>query len=304
VSPRPALEANLGAAARLPCLAALAIAACASGPAGGGPAATAGAVPIRAGHAPVNGIRLYDEIHGAGAGTPLVLLPGGGSTIEATYGRILPQFARQRRLIAIEEQNHGRSDHRDVPQRFTTSADDVAALLAHLGVEQADVMGFSNGASVALQVAIRHPARVRKLIFASSVSKRSGAPPQFWEMIRSASFADMPQALKDAFLKVNPDPARLRDMYEKDIERMRNFVDTPDEAVRGVKAPALIIAGDRDVPTPEHSLELARLLPRARLMLLPAGHGDYLGELLADRPASRYPELIAAAIAEFLDGPS
>jgi pimeloyl-ACP methyl ester carboxylesterase len=259
--------------------------------------------PLNSGHAPVNGISMYYEIHGEGSGPPLLLLPGGGSTIDVTYGRVLPLLARHRQVIALEEQNHGRTSHRDIPERFTTSADDAAALLAHLGIDKADIMGFSNGASVALQVAIRHPAVVRKLIFASSMTKKSGAPPQFWEAMNKATFADMPQPLKDAFLKVNPDPAKLRQMYEKDVERMRNFVDTSDQDVRSVKAPTLILTGDRDVGTLEHAVELTRLLPQARLLILPSGHGDYLGELLMGKSGSRYPELTTGLIEQFLDTP-
>ncbi len=259
--------------------------------------------PVKSGHAPVNGISMYHEVHGAGAGTPLVLLHGGGSTIGVTYGRVLPLFARHRVVIALEEQNHGRTSSRDVPERFTDSADDVAALLRHLAVEKADIMGFSNGASVAMQVAIRHPALVRKLIFASSITKKSGAPPEFWEFIAKGSFADMPQPLKDAFLAVNPDPKKLHIMYERDSERMRNFVETSDEDVRSVAAPTLIISGDRDVAKLEHCVELAHLMPRARLMILPGGHGDYLGEVLASATGSRYPELTAGLIEQFLDSP-
>ena len=257
--------------------------------------------PVKSGHAPVNGISMYYEIHGEGGGTPLVLLPGGGSTIDSTYGRVLPLFARHRVVIALEEQNHGRTSQRDVPERFTASADDVAALLGHLGIHKADVMGFSNGASVAMQVAIRHPALVRRLIFASSMTKKSGAHPEFWQGMSKASFADMPQSLKDAFLAVNPDPEKLRIMYERDAERMQNFVDTTDEDVKTVVVPTLIISGDRDVPTSDHAVELTHLLPHARLMILPGGHGDYLGELLAAKQASRSTELTVAVIEEFLD---
>jgi pimeloyl-ACP methyl ester carboxylesterase len=259
--------------------------------------------PVKSGHAPVNGISMYYEVHGEGGGVPLVLLPGGGSTIDTTYGRVLPLFARHRVVIALEEQNHGRTSQRDVPERFTTSADDVAALLGHLGIHKADVMGFSNGASVAMQVAIRHPALVRRLVFASSMTKKSGAHPQFWELISKATFADMPQPLKDGFLAVNPDPAKLRIMFERDAERMKNFVDTSDEDVKTVRVPTLIIASDRDVPTSDHAVELTHLLPQARLMILPGGHGDYLGEMLATKQGSRYPELTVAVIEEFLDSP-
>jgi pimeloyl-ACP methyl ester carboxylesterase len=258
---------------------------------------------IHSGHAPINGLSMYYEVHGDGAGTPLVLLHGGGSSINVTYGRILPFIARHRTVIGVDEQGHGRSSDRDTPVRFTSSADDVAALLAHLKIERADVMGFSNGASVALQVAIRHPARVRKLIFASSMTKRSGAILPFWEYIDKASFANMPQPLKDAFLAENPDPQKLRTMHDKDLERMQHFVETLDQEVKTVQAPTLILLGDHDVPTPAHAIELSQLLPHARLMILPGGHGDYLGELIVANAKSRYPELTAGLLDEFLNDP-
>ncbi|MDQ2669017.1 MAG: alpha/beta hydrolase, partial [Gemmatimonadota bacterium] len=161
------------------------------------PAAPAGtATPVASGRAPVNGIEMYYEVHGRADGVPLVLLHGGGSTIDVTFGRVLPLLARNRKVIAVEEQAHGRTSDRGAPVRFETSADDVAALLRHLGVPQADLFGFSNGASVALQVAIRHPELVRKLVFASSMTKREGAQPQLWEFMAQADFSNMPQPLK------------------------------------------------------------------------------------------------------------
>ena len=257
------------------------------------------------GHAPVNGIQMYYEIHGprGEGGTPLVLLHGGGSTIGVTFGKVLPLFAAHRRVIAVEEQGHGRTTDRDAPVRFETSADDVAALLDHLGVKQADLFGFSNGASVALQVAIRHPQVVRKLVFASSMTKHSGAVPEFWEFMARANFSNMPQPLKDAFLRVNPDPRKLETMHDKDAERMRSFQDLPDEMLRSVRAKTLVIAGDRDIPTAEHAVELTRLIPVARLLILPGGHGDYIGELLMTQRETRMPALTTALVEEFLDAP-
>ena len=253
------------------------------------------------GHAPVNGISMYYEVHGPPGGVPLVLLHGGGSTIDVTFGRVLPVLARRRRVIAVEEQGHGRTTDRDAPVAFESSADDVAALLRHLGVDQADLFGFSNGASVALQVAIRHPERVRKLVFASSFTRRDGARPELWEFMRQADFSSMPQPLKDAFLRVNPDPAQLRTMHDKDAERMRSFADVPDDLVRGVRAPVLVVLGDRDIVTPEHALELTRLLPDARLLVVPGGHGDWLGEAVMAPGESRQPALAAGLIETFLD---
>jgi len=260
------------------------------------------AAPLtRADTASIRGIDIYYEVHGRADGVPLVLLHGGGSTIESTWGRVLPIFAAHRRVIALDEQAHGRTSDRDAPLTFESSADDVAALLQHLRVAQADLMGFSNGASVALKVAIRHPGLVRKLVFASSMTKRSGAQPQFWDFIGKADFADMPQALKDAFLRVNPDPAKLRNMHDKDLARMRNFQDVPDAEVAAIRAPTLVMLGDHDVVRPEHGFELTKLIPGSRLLILPGGHGDYLGEADATPEGSPWPALTAGLVEAFLD---
>ena len=257
--------------------------------------------PLESGHAPVNGINMYYEVHGRKEGVPLVLLHGGGSTIEVTFSRVLPVFAGVRRVIALEEQAHGRTTDRDAPVAFESSADDVAALLRYLKVDKADVFGFSNGASVALQVAIRHPLLVRKLVFASSITKRAGAQPQLWEFMKQANFSNMPQPLKDAFLRVNPDVQQLKTMHDKDAARMRSFKDVPDDSVRSVHAPTLIVLGDQDIVKHEHAVELTRLISGARLLILPGGHGDYLGEAVMTQKPTRYPELTARLIEEFLE---
>ena len=256
---------------------------------------------LETGHAPVNGINMYYEVHGRRDGVPLVLLHGGGSTIEVTFSRALPVFANSRRVIAVEEQGHGRTSDRDAPVTFESSADDVAALLRYLKVEKADILGFSNGASVALQVAIRHPKLIRKLVFASSITKREGAHPQLWELIKQAEFSNMPQPLKDAFLRVNPDVQQLKTMHDKDAARMQNFKDVPDGMVRSVSIPTLIVLGDQDIVKPEHAVELTRLMAGARLLILPGGHGDYLGEAVFTQTNTHYPELTARLIEEFLD---
>jgi pimeloyl-ACP methyl ester carboxylesterase len=258
---------------------------------------------LESGHAPVNGIRMYYEVHGRREGEPLVLLHGGGSTIDVTFGRILPFLAQGRRVIALEEQGHGRTSDREGPVAFETSADDVAELLRQLHVDRADLFGFSNGASVALHVAIRHPELVRRLVFASSFTKRDGARPELWEYISRATFADMPQPLKDAFLRVNPDVKQLRTMHDKDLARMQGFQDVPDEALRSIRAPTLIVLGDQDVVRPEHAVELTHLIPGARLLILPGAHGDYLGELVMAQAGTRAPEPAARLIEQFLDSP-
>lgn len=248
----------------------------------------------------VNGIEMYYEVHGDQPGCPLVLLHGGGSTIESNFGRLLPFLARGRRVIAVEEQGHGRSSDRDRPFSFEASADDVAELLHRLHISQADLFGFSNGASVALQVALRHPQLVRRLVFASSFTKRDGAHPQLWEFMKQADIGNMPSPLKEAFLAVNPDPDKLKTMHDKDAARMLAFEDVPDAAVRGVAVPTLIITGDRDVGTLEHAIELVRLFPNARLLVLPSGHGDYLAEAASAPGDVDYADITARLLERFL----
>lgn len=248
-------------------------------------------------YAVVNGLKMYYEIHGAGF--PLVLIHGGGSDMYVTFGRVLYLLAQNHQVIAVDLQAHGRTPDRGVPTSFEQDADDVAALLKSIGIGQADVIGFSNGGNTAMQLAIRHPQLVRKIVIASSFYKRSGFIPGFWDFMPNASLDNMPQPLKDAFLAINNDQAALETMHARDRDRMLAFEDWSDEAIRSIKMPALVIAGDKDVITPEHSLELYRTLPNAQLCILPAGHGDYIGEV-EETAGGNYPAI--AIIEDFLTG--
>jgi pimeloyl-ACP methyl ester carboxylesterase len=127
------------------------------------------------GYAPVNGIELYYEVHGAGE--PLVLLHGGVGASEM-FGANLPELARSKQVIAIHLQAHGHTADIDRPMTYEAMADDVASLIGHLGFERADVMGYSLGGGVSLQTAIRHPEVVRKLVLVSSPFKREGWYPE------------------------------------------------------------------------------------------------------------------------------
>src|SRR5689334_10570383 len=129
-------------------------------------------------YATVNGLKMYYEIHGKGM--PLVLLHGGGSTIESNYGRVLPELAKTHQVIAVELQAHGHTLDIDRPLSFEQDADDVAALLKQLHIEKADIMGFSNGGTTCLQIAIRHPELVNKMVLASATYKRDGMQPGFF----------------------------------------------------------------------------------------------------------------------------
>jgi alpha-beta hydrolase superfamily lysophospholipase len=132
------------------------------------------------GYSEVNGIKMYYEIYGQGE--PLVLLHGGGSTIHTTFGRVIPILAKHRKLIAVELQAHGRTSDRVQDATFEQDADDVATLLKHLNIDKADFFGFSNGGTTCVQIAIRHPEIVNKIILGSALCKRNGMPVQFWDL--------------------------------------------------------------------------------------------------------------------------
>jgi pimeloyl-ACP methyl ester carboxylesterase len=227
---------------------------------------------VRTGYAPVNGLRLYFEIHGIANPTqpPLVLLHGGGDTIQTSFGQILPVLAGGRQVIAFEQQGYGHTaDIAERPFSFEQSADDTAALLEYLHIEKADLFGFSNGGTIALQVAIRHPDVVRKLVLASALVKRDGAYPWLWDALNKARLENMPQELQQEYLKVAPQPENLRMMHDKAAQRVRDFKDIPADAIRGITAPTLVVVGDADVIRPEHAVETFRLLPHAQLAVLP-----------------------------------
>jgi pimeloyl-ACP methyl ester carboxylesterase len=250
-------------------------------------------------YAQVNGINLYYEIHGTGM--PLVLIHGGGSTIKTTFSRILPSLAKTHQVIAVEMQAHGHTSDRDAPETFQQDADDIAELLKQLNIKQADIFGFSNGAQTSMELAIRHPACVRKIILASMFYKKSGAPEGFWKGMENAKFSDMPQVYKDEFSKINSDPAALLNMFTKDANRMQNFKDWTDEALQSIKAPALLVMGDQDLPTFEHIIEMHRLIANSRLAILPGTHGSYIGEAMSWGSDSKVPELFVALVDEFLE---
>jgi pimeloyl-ACP methyl ester carboxylesterase len=235
--------------------------------------------PLRspAGHfAHVGDLRMYYEVHGH-SGDYLVLIHGGGSTIGTSFGRILPLLAGNLRVIAVELQGHGHTPDRDAPESFEQDADDVAGLLQGLRIAKASFFGFSNGGNAAMQMAIRHPEIVDKLILASTFYRRDGLIHGFFDGMEHATLEAMPQSLKDAFLQITPDPNKLLTMFNKDKERMLRFSDWKDGALSSISAPTLIMNGDQDVILTSHALAMSRLIAHSRLIVLPATHGSYLG---------------------------
>jgi len=145
-----------------------------------------------------------------------------------------------------------------------------------------DVLGFSNGGQAALQLAARHPEAVRRLIVASAPFRRDGMIDGFWDGLAAGTFADLPEPYRQADLAVSGDPAHAERMFHLDREQMlTGFQDWPASVLTSIAAPTLVVVADRDVVRTDHAVELASLIPGARLLVVPGNHGDYLGELAA-----------------------
>lgn len=258
------------------------------------------------GYAPVNGLKMYYEIHfpagqAGGNGTPLVLIHGGGSTIQTSFGKILPLLAQHYKVIAVELQAHGRTNDRNSPESFQQDANDVVALLQYLKIGKAHVLGFSNGGQTAMQIAISHPGIVNKLVLISSFYKRDGAIPGFFDSMPNATLDNMPAPLKTAYLKINNDPKGLQAMFEKDKGRMVNFKDWSDEDLKSIKASTFIICGDHDVVTPEHAVKMSQMITNTQLMILPGTHGSFIGEICTAEEGTKMPAITVSVIEEFLN---
>ncbi len=233
----------------------------------------------QAGYASVNGLNMYYEIHGTGQ--PLVLLHGAFSAIGTSFGNVLPELAKTRRVIAFEMQAHGHTADIDRPLSMEQMADDTAAALQQLGIENADLFGYSLGAGIALQVAIRHPEVVRKLVLASVTYNKSGLHPGLME-----GLAEMKPEMMfgspwhEEYMRIAPRPEDFATLFAKKTQMDRGIQDLPAEAIEAIEAPTLLIIGDSDIVLPEHAVEMFRLLgggvmgdlaglPRSRLAILP-----------------------------------
>lgn len=253
---------------------------------------------FKSGYSEVNGLKMYYEIYGQGK--PLVLIHGGGSTIQTNFEKIIPLLANNRMVIAVELQAHGRTNDRNADLTFEQDADDVATLLTNLNIDKADFFGFSNGGTTTLQIAIRHPEIVDKMILGSALVKRSGVPDWFWGFMEQAKLENMPELLKIGYKKVAADTNGLQVMHDRDAKRMVNFKDIADEPIKAIKAPTLIIIGDKDIITPEHAIELNRQIANSELAIIPGGHGEYIGEITTIKPDFKESELVVPMIEKFL----
>ena len=152
---------------------------------------------FKSAYADINDLKMYYQIHGQGK--PLVLIHGGGSTIQTSFGNLIPVLAKHRQIIAVELQAHGRTDDRNTDLSFEQDADDVATILQFLKISKADFLGFSNGGQTTIEIALRHSDIVNKIILASIFYKRDAAPPEFWKGFDTATLAVMPKLLREGF---------------------------------------------------------------------------------------------------------
>lgn len=255
------------------------------------------------GYAPVNGLQMYYEIHGAGE--PLVLLHGAYGTI-SMWGLFLESLSQHHQVIAVELQAHGHTADIDRPIRYEDMADDVAGLMKHLSLAKADVAGFSMGGNVALQLAMRHPDMVRKLVTISANYRADGYYPEVLVGIKEITpevFVGSP--METAYLEAAPNPENWPVLIEKLKDLGADSHAWPDEEVAMITAPTLIMMGDADVMRPEHGVALFRLLgggvpgdltglPNSQLAILPG---------TTHVTVTEQTDLLLSMIEAFLDAP-
>lgn len=229
----------------------------------------------------VNGMQMYYET--SGEGDPLIVLHGAYMNIQ-TMGAIIPRLAETHKVYALEFQGHGRTTDIDRPITYPNLANDVATFMDAVGIEKADVFGYSMGAATGLRLAIDYPEKVDQLVAASVAYDTSGWQPAFVEFIPQMApemFVGTP--MEDEWKKLAPNPDGFRGLVEKLIALESEPMAWEDE-VRGLKAPVLIIAGDADVSTLEHNVALFRILG-----------GGSMGDMGAPLPASRLAVLPATS---------
>jgi pimeloyl-ACP methyl ester carboxylesterase len=236
---------------------------------------TTSEIPVQTGYLPVNGLQMYYEIHGIGQ--PLVLLHGAFSAIGTSFGQVLPGLAQGRQVVAVELQGHGRTADVDRPMTLEGMADDVAAAIDQLGIEPADIFGYSTGAAVALQLVIRHPVAVRKLVLASVTYTLDGVHPGLMEGLGEMTPEMMHGSpWHEEYVRIAPRPEDFPTLFAKKTQMDQQIKDLPDEAIRAITAPTLLIIGDSDLVRPEHAVEMFRLLG-----------GGVFGDTPAGLPASQ-----------------
>jgi pimeloyl-ACP methyl ester carboxylesterase len=223
-------------------------------------AETGPATSVKNGYAPVNGLKLYYEVHGAGQ--PLILLHGGVGATEM-FNPIMPPLSKSRQVISVDLQAHGRTADIDRPLSMESMADDIAALMKHLGIAKADIMGYSLGGGVALRTAIQHPGVVRKLVVVSAAFKRDGWYPEIvagMSQMGPGAAEPMKQTpMYQMYARIAPRPEDWPVLLTKLGDLLRQDYDWSKE-VAAIQAPTLLVFGDADAVRTAHAVEFFELL--------------------------------------------
>ena len=251
--------------------------------------------PASAEYAPVHGLRMYYEVRGEPGRPVVVFLHGGMNSIHSSFARQLEQFSRTRRVIAIDQMGHGRTA--DLPGRalsYEAMAEDTAALLAHLGIPKADLVGWSDGGQIALRLAVAHPSLIRRVVAsgvglgASDRMRRNLANPQSWERLVNHGFPEG----RAEYNRVSPDGARHWSVYAEKARSMwaaSSWGFTPADLNR-IKLPVMIVSGDRE--NVEEAMRVRKAIPQARLCVLPGtSHATF----------QERPEWLNRLVMDFLD---
>jgi pimeloyl-ACP methyl ester carboxylesterase len=227
-------------------------------------------------YAPVNGLQMYYEVHGSrgSAARPLVLLHGGLLTIDS-FGPLIPALAKDREVIGVELQGHGHTADIDREYSLANLSADVVGLLDHLGVERADLFGFSLGGLTGLQTAIASPDRVGRLVAASAHFRPDGYYDEIFDQSAWATSKRMPtqddfEQMRRDYLRVSSHPEQFEAFQAKVGGAVAAFQGWSDEALRAIAAPTLVIIGDTDFVRVEHAAAMRDLIPDAQLAVLPA----------------------------------
>ena len=246
-------------------------------------------------YARVNGLEFYYEEHGprgSTAGHPLVLLPGGILTIPLTFDTVLADLCVDRRVIAVEPQGHGHTPDIDREPTVSNLASDVIGLLDELEITRADLLGFSLGGAIALELAVDHPDRVGDLIVASAPHRWFAAyypeilagDPHSKRLPTGEHFAQM----REAYWKVAPDPDHFDDFLANQNATLGKFAGWTDEQIATISARTLLICGDTDFMPVAEVADTQRLIPGAELAVLPsATHMEVMHRAELIRPILR-----------------
>ena len=258
---------------------------------------------VQGSYAEVNGLRMYYEVHGPtgdpgadpGFGRPLVLLHGGLQTVGLSFGAVLPDLAATRRAIGVELQGHGHTADTEREISVPLMAGDVVALLDELGLADADLFGYSLGGMVALEVALRHPERVGRVVLAAIAQRPDGYLDEIRDPSLHAGSTRLPtladfKDMTDAYAAVAPDPEHFEAFMAK-CTVAAGYGGWTDDELRRVAAPVLLVIGDTDFVRIDHAARMRELFPDARLAVLP--DCTHMGLM-------RRPELLLPMVREFL----